>query len=422
MASIKTMLAEWLQKHRAGLLISGLFFAAYFFTALQLNFADNDTVDNFLDADNYAWVRRIADPGGHVLEMRGPHPFAYLILRPPGLALNLFFNDPTRSAVILNTLAGALCVLLVWIFTLQASSNKIYAGLIAVLYGLSASQFFFASVVESYIFSAAALIAFYTALALKKERESLWLAVVTFGITLTNFAQVFIGYLIARPRIKEIAKFTGIVLGAGVVLSLLHAAMYPSARLFFIPAGAKAEDEFFVNILKEPSWRALGRVQYLARTMFLYTVAAPEPFVFTTEVGGTFPRFNFFRISPETYSLSSYHGAGKILILLWVGLLLASGVLYLYDLYRTRKADLRTAFLLCLLFNFALHLIYGYELFLYSADWAYALILFAGLSLARFANHRAFQAGFALFLALLAFNQIQFFQFILTTISPFINQ
>ena len=96
-----------------------------------------------------------------------------------------------------------------------------------------------------------------------------------------------------------------------------------------------------------------------------------------------------------------------------------SGIFFLWNLIRTRKVDLSLAFALSLLFNFILHLSYGFEPFLYSPDWAYALIFFVGLSLAPLARNRFFQGGMLVFLILLAYNQIQFFQFILETIAPF---
>jgi len=47
------------------------------------------------------------------------------------------------------------------------------------------------------------------------------------------------------------------------------------------------------------------------------------------------------------------------------------------------------------------------------------LIFFVALSLAPLAKNRVFQAALLVFLILLAFNQIQFMQFILATIAPF---
>jgi hypothetical protein len=420
-----------LREHAPGMALALLFFAAYAWYGLQLNFSDSDTTDNFLDADNYPWMIRIAYPEGHLLEMRGPHPFAYFLLRPFGWLLNLVTSDPHLSAVLLNTLVGALCVFMAWVFIKRQSQNTVYALLIASLLGLSTSHFFFGAVIESYIFSAAALIGF--VLALQKSNGSLFapvaMGVVTFGITLTNFVQNFIGFVVAqlpnlsrktfRDAFVKVFRFTAFALSIGIVLSVLHATWYPSSRLFFQLSDAQIEQDFSNSLFDEPQWKITGRIILLVRTILLYTVIAPKPFVFGKEVGAWLPYFNFFKLTPQVYSYSAYDGLGSILIFVWAGLLLLSGIFFLWNLIRTRKADLSLAFALSLLFNFLLHVNYGFEPFLYSPDWAYALIFFVGLSLAPLARSRLFQGALLVFLVLLAYNQVQLFQFILDTIAPF---
>jgi hypothetical protein len=86
---------------------------------------------------------------------------------------------------------------------------------------------------------------------------------------------------------------------------------------------------------------------------------------------------------------------------------------------RTRKLPVGAAFPLVLLFNFLLHLGYGYEPFLYSADWTYALLLFVAASLSELGRRWWFQLGLAVFLGLLMFNQWGFLQTMLQSIAPF---
>ncbi|HNB87078.1 MAG TPA: hypothetical protein PLL38_10560 [Anaerolineales bacterium] len=436
-----SVLSEWkfampklgLRENLPGLLLALTFFAVYTSIGLQFNTLSVDTTDNFLDADNSSWITRIADPAGSALEMRGPHPFAYFIFRPFGWLLNLFTGSSALSATLLNTFTGALCVFLVWLFVKRQIQDAVYALLIASLLGLSTAHIFFGSVVETYIFSAAALIGFL--LVLQKGSSSLpasvGVSVLTFGITLTNFVQNFILFAAAQIQagtknfktlVLNIFRFTAFTLALGILLSILHAAWFPSSRLFFLPSDAQAEEEFAFSVFQEPSWKVIGRVFLLVRTVFLYAVIAPQPYVFGEEVGGKFPRFNFFRISPETFSYSSYDGVGNVLVLAWAVLLLVSGFFFLRNLVGTRKVDLSAAFILCVLFNFVLHFNYGYEIFLYSPDWAYALILFVALSLAPLAKNRFFQGGLAVFLILLAYNQFQFFDFIFKTIALFFDK
>ena len=417
------MFLSFLREHLAGLLLAFLFFGIYTYIGLKLNLPI-DTVDNFLDADNTSWAARIAAPQGYGMEMRGPHPFAYFLLRPLGRVFNLFTGNFLISAILINTMTGGLCVYLAWAFIRNHTGNKTYALMIASLLGLSTAHIFLGSVVESYIFSAAALIGFFLLLQTKKESMSALVAagLFTFGITLTNFVQNFLGFVVSRPKIKDVIRFAGLTISLAVILSMLHAMVYPSSKLFFLPSNAQAEEEFSTSIFHEPAWRGLGRVILVVRTVVLYAVAAPIPYVFGKEVGGEFPRFNFFKIVPGTFSFSSYDGLGNVVIIMWSLLLLASGIFFIRDLLRTRKADMRLAFVLCVMFNFVLHLQYGYEPFLYSPDWAYALIFFVGLSLAPLAKNRFFMIGLLVFLVLLSYNQSQFLLFVFQTIAPFIGQ
>ncbi len=435
-----TPLAPLLREYIPGILLAILFFATYTYFGLQINFADSDTTDNFFEADNYPWMKRIADPHGYQFEMRGPHPFAYFIFRPLGWALNLFTSNPWLSAILLNTFFGALCVFMAWVFIKRQSKNSIYALLIASLLGLSTAHLFFGSVIESYIFSAAALIGF--VLAIQKNEGTLLapvaMSVITFGITFTNFIQNFIGFGMAqilnfsrlehqpggvknkiRVLLMNVFHFTALVLSLGIVISVIHAAWYPSSRLFFQLADAKIEGDFSLALFQEPRWKLVGRIILLIRTILLYTVIAAKPFVFGKEVGAWLPYFNFFRVSPEQYSYSAYAGLGTILIYAWAALLFLSGIFFLWNLIRTRKVDLSLAFALSVVFNFILHISYGFESFLYSPNWAYALIFFVGVCLSPLAENRPFQGVLLIFLILLAYNQMHFFQSILDTIAPF---
>jgi len=94
---------------------------------------------------------------------------------------------------------------------------------------------------------------------------------------------------------------------------------------------------------------------------------------------------------------------GKTLAFIWLGLLLLGGFLFLRKL---KKEDNRFtfAFILILLFNFLLHLRYGKDIFLYSTNWTYAIILFLCLAWKELANKRWFQIVLLVFLALLLTN------------------
>jgi hypothetical protein len=394
----------------------------YAYLALQLNSPAVDTTDNYLDADNFTWMRRMTWADGHLLEMRGPHPYAYFIFRPIGGLFRLLLGNEFLAAVLMNSLAGAACVVLAWVYVRAATGSNLFAILIASLLGLSTAHLWFGAIIETYIFSAATLLLGYVLL---QRTRPLGLALVlnslvTFGITASNLVQHAVGFLAVQTVRGRAVRLIAAVLGIGGLLALLHAAWYPSSIPFFDPAVAGAEKQFSIAIHQEPGWRALGRAQLLVRTMALYSVVAPRPYVFLDEVGGTFPRFNFFSIAPGEYRFSEYDGLGAILVLAWAAALLLSVLRFLFETIRTRSIGPQAAFLLCLAFNFGLHMVYGYEPFLYSPDWTYALVLFVALAWRDLAHRRSLQAGVLAFLVVLGWNQFRFMGFVLDTVSSYL--
>lgn len=410
------------RENLAGLILGGMFTLGYTALSFTFNHPGLDQTENFLAIDNFAWMGRLANPDGTEIEMRAVHPFAFFIFRPLVWLLSLLFNgDRYAATLLLVPLTGGLCVLLVYLFIKRWSGSETYALLTASLLGASTAHLVFGSFVESYIFSAAALLLFFLLLLEEKTHLFALVAVgtLTFGITITNFIQSFLGYAVARPKFKSIFMFGLLASALSITLTVLHAAAFPSALLFFDPAGAGVESDYAIPLVGAPSWRVAGRAVLLVRNIFLYSLVAPQPFILIEEVGGIFPRFNFFKITPGNYSYSTYDGLGTVLVLAWGLLLLAAGLVFLWKLLRARKFDLTAAFPLVILFNFGLHMTYGYEPFLYAADWTYALVLFVAASLSDFGKQRWFQIILLVFVALLMVNQWNFIHTMLAAISPF---
>jgi hypothetical protein len=405
-----------------GLVLGGMFALGYTVLGFTFNHPGLDQTENFLAIDNFAWMGRLANPNGTEIEMRAVHPFAFFVFRPVVWLLSLLFNgDRYAATLLLVPLTGGLCVFLAYLFIKRWSGSGMYALLAASLLGASTAHLVFGSFVESYIFSAAVLLLFFVLLLEEKTHFLVLVAVgtLTFGITITNFIQTFLGYVVARPKFKSIFMFGLLASALSITLTVLHAAAFPSALLFFDPAGAGVESDYSIPLIGAPAWRVAGRAMLLVRNIFLYSLVAPQPFILTEEVGGVFPRFNFFKIAPGSYSYSSYDALGKLLVLAWLILLLAAGLVFLWKLLRARKFDLTAAFPLVILFNFALHMTYGYEPFLYAADWTYALVLFVAASLSDFGKRRWFQIILLVFIALLMVNQWNFIRTLLEAISPF---
>lgn len=409
------------QENIVGIVLAVAFFVFYLHIGLQLNIFGIWQVDNLFEADTGSWIRRVAAEDVRDFEMRGPHPFTYFLFRPFGFIFNLFTDNPVISSSLFNSMMGGLCVFLAWLFVKRQFQNKSYAFLIASLLGISTAHLFFGSVVDTYISSACALILFFVFLqqAETSKPALILTSVLTFGITLTNFVQNFIAFVVAKPKIKECFHFVAWVLSISLILTFAHAAVYPASKPFFLPASVQNEGKFFAEYAQIPQWRMMGRTIYLTRTMFLYSVVAPNVFILTDEVGSTIPEFRFFKISPQVFHQANYDGLGQILIMLWGVIFLSASFMFLWNLIRTKKIETSVSFVLCLIFNWLLHFIYGQELFLYAADWTYALVFFIAFGLAPFAHNRFFQGGFLVFLLLLAFNQWQFMRIILQAVAPF---
>jgi hypothetical protein len=151
-------------------------------------------------------------------------------------------------------------------------------------------------------------------------------------------------------------------------------------------------------------------------------VVASKPFLQIynrDDNSGQFPKFNFM----QGDRLSNFVGTGKIAIWVWLGILLFS-VFSFVKAVRQDKLSATNRFAIallgCVAFNFFFHLIYGFEPFLYAADWTFALILFAALASSQIKNKFWLHAALVVLIALLTLNNLSFLYLLMNGISPFI--
>jgi len=244
---------------------------------------------------------------------------------------------------------------------------------------------------------------------------------VVFGITVTNLAQTVLATLLVHPKIKLILKYAVTVVLLAVGLSLLQAWMFEGTRVFFIPSNLLSEQKFSVDMMGENSWKLTGRVLLLARSLFLYNIIASKPLILSQELGTPLPNFRTFYASKGEYIFSSYAGLSDVLVKVWMLILIAASLAFLWNLIKSPKSStvrFSIAMLLCLGFNVALHLTYGDDPLLYSADWTYALVFFVGLSLQRWADKKWLIGFLLVFIALLMFNNLGLFEHILSVAAP----
>lgn len=392
-----TRLYSFVSTNWVGLALSATFFVVYLLTASIFNHPNLDVDDIFFDADGLNWRLRLTTDTWRDFYWRSVHPFVLLLLKPPVDLAGFFLKgNKLFGAYVIVAMGGALCVFLIWRIFKKTSGNTLYASLIAAMLGLSTSHLIFGSLIESYVFLAASLLLFYLFLVEEKPLSTLTLAALpAIGITHSNFAQNVIALFAVRPNIKTVFRFVASVLVLLVLLSLLNNLIYPDAHpFFFIPSALLAEEQniFPLNTL---------RVQALIRAFLFHNVIAPEPILYSGEI--PFVQFRFFK--PEINALSGYDFLLQdATAWFWLALLITAAVLFLVNFRKNQYNRISLALAGCMALNVGLHLRYGKELFLYSPNWTYALILLLGLVWQPFSRHRWFQAVLLAFLFIMAFN------------------
>jgi hypothetical protein len=394
-----------------GLLVAGFFFIVYLMLASIFNQPVFDVDDIFFDSDGLLWRTRFVTDSYRDYYWRSVHPFVLLIVRPL-IALFAFFlkGDRLAAAFVLVAFTGALCVFLAWYFVKYTSGNSLYALLIASLLGASAAHLVFGSLIETYIFLAAVILVFLVLLLKDKPLFALIIAgTLSFGITVTNFIQT--AFILVKRDFKQWLKY-GLIVGALVIpLALLNNFIYPNSQpYFFVPSSLTTE----AGNTFAPS---VARGAAILRVMFLHSIVAPDPLILKEEI----PFLKVWIFKAEPMRLSEYRPRfGRALAFAWLGLILIGGFLFLKNL---KKEDNRFAFafILILLFNFALHLRYGKDIFLYSTNWTYAIILFLALAWRELANKKWFQIVLLVFLVLLLANNSRLIFTMLSTSALHIN-
>ncbi len=355
--------------NQPGLLLFLFFTFGYYLLASVFNKPEINTNNIYFAADSWSWLQRMAFEDGWYIGTRAVHPFAHILFRPiVWLLTSLTGGDRFQANLLLLALAGGACIFLMWKIIKQISGDENSAVLFASILGLSASHLIFASVIESYIFSTLCLLFF---IWLTLSDKSIYLlaatSVTTLGITVTNIVQQGLVAMLAQRNLRRVIMLFTLAIVGSVALNVSSRFIYPATEYFFVPQNLTGEQRFAQEI-------TVKRVGLMAENLLIYNIAAPQPF---TSIRNEMPRFNFLNSSIRDYFLF-----GWLALTMWITTL---GLALFYFFKNIRqiadKTYLAPAMLACLLFNFLLHIGYGTEPFLYSADWTYALILFAAISL-----------------------------------------
>lgn len=407
----RTRFFQVIDENLSGLFLAAFFFSFYLIFASIFNQPVFDVDDIFFDADSNLWRWRFATENYRDYYWRSVHPFVLIIIRPLVSLISLFFKGNTLYATfVLTALTGALCVFLVWYFVKNVINNSLYALLIAAIFGASTAQLVYGSLIETYIFLAAAALIFLVLLLKDRSTFALVIAgLVAFGITISNFGQTVIAHLLVKRDFKAWVKYGLIVAALVIPLTLLNNWAYPNSQPYFFDLstyGSEGHNSFPPTV---------QRANYLGRVMLLHSFVAPQPLILEEEI--PFLKVWMFRasIKKDPMRISQYENWFSTSVAsIWFALILLGGALFLKNL---RKQDNRFSFaiILILLFNFALHMQYGKDVFLYATNWTYAITLFFALAWRELAEKRWFQVLLLVFLGLVLANNSQLFYTMLST-------
>lgn len=407
----RTRFFQVIDENLSGLFLAAFFFSFYLIFASIFNQPVFDVDDIFFDADSNLWRWRFATENYRDYYWRSVHPFVLIIIRPLVSLISLFFKGNTLYATfVLTALTGALCVFLVWYFVKNVINNSLYALLIAAIFGASTAQLVYGSLIETYIFLAAAALIFLVLLLKDRSTFALVIAgLVAFGITISNFGQTVIAHLLVKRDFKAWVKYGLIVAALVIPLTLLNNWAYPNSQPYFFDLstyGSEGHNSFPPTV---------QRANYLGRVMLLHSFVAPQPLILEEEI--PFLKVWMFRasIKKDPMRISQYENWFSTSVAsIWFALILLGGALFLKNI---RKQDNRFSFaiILILLFNFALHMQYGKDVFLYATNWTYAITLFFALAWRELAEKRWFQVLLLVFLGLVLANNSQLFYTMLST-------
>jgi len=407
-------LMKFSREHFTGLALSAGFFFLYLSIASAINHPRLDTDDIFFDSDSFIWRFRLTTDQWQDFYWRSLRPLALLLLRPLVHALALLLGgDLHNAAILLAALAGAGCVFLTWLFLKRALGSEISAALFATLLGFSTTHLFYGALLETYIFLALLnLMAFN--LALKKESSlAAWaaLSAATMGVTLSNVAQTGLAFLSLKPRFNLLLRYVFLTAALTVSLTLTSNIFYPAAApYFFVPSTFLAERQ---NVREVSNYRA----QALARAFALNNFVAPEPITLKKVI--PFTQFRFYLA--ENGKMSSYDAPlAAFAARAWLVFLALSAFFFAKN-FKEHSWNIALALMGCVAFNLILHIRYGKELFLYSANWTYALLLLLGLAWKAPLKNRWAQAALLALAALMMVNNMELFRTILEETEPYFH-
>ncbi|MFT3890808.1 MAG: hypothetical protein QM730_04170 [Anaerolineales bacterium] len=413
---------KFIQQNLPGILLAVSFFFLYFVLAQCINFPGYNTVDRFFDTDISEWLSRLAYITPKQFMARAVHPAILIFLRPLVELIAIFLHgDKIQAVFLLNTCTGAAGVFLMWLTAKKISDNTPFSLIIAFLLGIGTPHLLLSSMIETYAYSAFALILFVYLLVSDRTdlKYTIPVGILVFGITITNIVQTCILYLFKKPRIKVIFQYIVAVLFITLILNIVQVKVYHYVKALYDLNDLIFEQKYTINFM-EHGWVLSGRFWLMVRSILLYAVVAPKPFILTTEIGTILPTFSVFKITIGEFHVAGYTGFSDLTVKVWMVILFVGCVLFVWNLIKSPKQMIiPLGLVLCMGFNLLLHTFWGDDPMLYSPDWAYALVLFVAYALQKWADKKWLQILFIVFLGCVAYVNLSLIQLMIQTTLPF---
>lgn len=299
----------------------------------------------------------------------GLHPLYPLVVHPATVAVHAIFGvswlDAVRSVIALIATLWALCVFL---SCRLLGIRLVDAALMTAVGLMGAAARFWLVVPETFAIGGVGLLIAIGVAARADTRamgDAPYIAagVATFGSTLTNWST---GILLALSTgsVRRAIRISLQVVGATTLLWIGEKIFFPNVVFVFDPIGVRQ----YVHALD------VSRIVDVTRAFFLHAAVAP--------MLEACRNLSY----PGTPFLLSFQGAGvfsggalaAVATTLWTALLVVGA----YACARA-KDNVRARFVLggSVAFQYALHLVYGGETFLYSIHWWGLLVLVVALGL-----------------------------------------
>jgi hypothetical protein len=298
------------------------------------------------------------------------HPLFSILLFPFGTLLTALGADSLTAAKVLVVAAMAANVTMFSLTIRLLGLPRPLVGIFSLLFIASSAFMHWSGIVESYPFSCLSiLVALFMMFRVNKAHWGWWVLVnvLTLGILITNWIFALIAMAV-RLNLKQFVAITVSSFALVVCLAVIQNAIFEKAVLFFNPHTLTRETQYFQTSLEaeglyHEGWRPSANLRsiYVTTVVGMPAYVVPEKFqrITTSNQNSTFPEGE---ITPPIAAAA------------WV-------LLFLMGVWgAVRRQEIRLPMIgisLMLLFQSALHAIYGEVTSLYALNFLPLVVIVA---------------------------------------------